>query len=73
MRIIDSEFIEIECRCGATNNHLFAEVYGRGRATCRKCGAQTNLKPDENVLLQDYVIAAAEKIRERFRIGEPEE
>ena len=73
MLILDSHRVEIECRCGAKSIHPIATAYGYGRVTCLKCGARTNLDPEENKLLQDHVVAAAEKIRRRFRTGEPEE
>ena len=73
MRIVDNLRVEIECACGAKAMYSIAEAYGHGRVTCPKCSARTNLDPEQGKLLQDHVLAAAEKIRRRFRTGEPEE
>ena len=73
MQIIDNLRVEIECACGVKSIHPIAAAYGYGRVTCPKCGARTDLDPDQNKLLQEHVVAAAEKLRRRFRTGEPEE
>jgi hypothetical protein len=67
MRVVDSDNFELECVCGAMEQHPIADAVALGRVKCRSCGCQMPLSDRQCALLDELLEMAAGVVRPQAR------